>query len=78
MSGEFVAARDNPGTIKASFTWANNKNGSRIYSNRTTAPRELPVDYEVMRKNWFVDHKRRCFFFLEKIQLRRNYSGANR
>jgi hypothetical protein len=46
MSGEFVAARDNPSTIKASFTWANNKNGSRIYSNRTTAPRELPVDYE--------------------------------
>ena len=53
MSGEFVCsadslvyARGNAGTIKASFSWANNKKWLAIYSERTNVVERPPVGYE--------------------------------
>ena len=53
MSSEFVCsadslvyARGNAGTIKASFSWANNKKWLAIYSERTNVVERPPVGYE--------------------------------
>jgi hypothetical protein len=46
QADSLVYARGNLVTIKASFTWANNKKGSRICSSRITAVEKTPVDYE--------------------------------